>query len=206
MLEIASFATTSDGAHIDNPRWGRAASDRLTAAQRRLTRAKRGSKNRCRRRATVAARHLKVAGQRRDFHHKTAREFVKSYDLIVVEDLVIASMLRRPKPVTDAGAPGRHLPNGAAAKTGLNRSISDAGWGQFVSILRAKAEDAGRIWIEVDPRHTSDGCENCGHAAPENRVTQAEFRCTACGHSAQADEHAACNLLRAGLALHAQAA
>jgi hypothetical protein len=91
-----------------------------------------------------------VARQRRDFHQKTAREFVKSYDLIVVEDLAIANMLRRPKPVTDAGAPGRHWPNGAAAKTVLNRSISDAGWGQFVSILRAKAEEAGRPWVEVD--------------------------------------------------------
>ena len=64
----------------------------------------------------------------------------------------------------------------------------------------------GALWIEVDPRHTSDRCEYCGHAAPENRVTQAEFRCQACGHTAQADEHAARNLLRAGLALHAQAA
>ena len=106
----------------------------------------------------MAARHLKVARQPRDFHQKTAREFVKSYDLIVVEDLAIANMLRRPKPVTDAGAPGRHWPNGAAAKTGLNRSISDAGWGQFVSILRAKAEEAGRAWVEVDPRHTSHRC------------------------------------------------
>jgi len=97
-------------------------------------------------------------------------------------------------------------PNGAAAKRGLSRSISDAGWGRFVSVLRAKAEDAGRIWIEVDPRHTSDRCENCGHAAPENRVSQAAFECQRCSHRAQADEHAARNLLRAGLALHAQVA
>ncbi|MEM6110050.1 transposase [Mycobacterium sp. 050272] len=94
----------------------------------------------------------------------------------------------------------------ARAKSGLNRSISDAGWGQFVSILRAKAEDAGRTWIEVNPRHTSDGCECCGHAAPENRVNQAEFICQHCGHTALADEHAARNILRAGLALHAATA
>jgi putative transposase len=74
------------------------------------------------------------------------------------------------------------------------------------SILRAKAEEAGRTWIEVDPRHTSDGGENCGHVAPENRVTQAEFVCQRCGHTAPADEHAARNILRAGLALHTQAA
>ena len=91
-------------------------------------------------------------------------------------------MLRRAKPVPDPDNPGQYLANGARAKSGLNRTISDAGWGRFVSILRAKAEEAGRIWIEVDPRHTSDRCENCGHTAPENRVTQAEFKCRRCGH------------------------
>jgi putative transposase len=204
---IVSFATTSDGEHIDNPRFRRAASDRLAAAQQRLQRAKRRSRNRDRKRETVAARHRKIANQRKDFHHKQARTLVGHYDLLVVEDLQIANMVRRAKPVPDPENPGQYLANGARAKSGLNRSISDASWGQFVSILRAKAEDAGRIWIEVDPRHTSDGCEKCGHAAPENRVTQATFRCQACGHGpTQADEHAARNLLRAGLALHAQAA
>jgi len=123
-----------------------------------------------------------------------------------VEDLKIASMLRRAKPVPDPDNPDMFLPNRARAKTGLNRSISDAGWGQFVSILRAKAEDAGRAWIEIDPRHTSDGCARCGHAARDNRVTQAEFACRCCGHTAPADEHAARNILRAGLAHHANAA
>jgi putative transposase len=203
---IASFATTSDGEHIENPRWGRVAADELAAAQRRLVRAKRGSRNRCRRRETVAARHRKIANQRKDFHHKQACTLVQHYDLLVVEDLAIANMLRRAKPVPDPDKPGAYLSNGARAKSGLSRSISDAGWGQFVSILRAKAEDAGRTWIEVDPRHTSDRCEACGHAAAENRVTQAEFVCQRCSHRTQADEHAARNLLRAGLALHAQAA
>lgn len=101
---------------------------------------------------------------------------------------------------------GQYPPNGARTKSGLNRSISDAGWGRFVSILRAKAEETGRARIEVDPRHTSDGCERCGHAAREDRVTQAEFSCQRCGHTAPADEHAARNILRAGPALHARAA
>jgi putative transposase len=203
---IVSFATTSDGEHIDNPRWGRHAEDRLTVAQQRLASAERGSKNREQRRETVGARHRKIANQRRDFHHKQARVLVERYDLVVVEDLAIANMMRRAKPVADEDNPGQFLPNGARAKSGLNRSIGDAGWGGFVLILRAKAEDAGRIWIEVDPRHTSDGCEHCGYAAAENRVTQAEFECQRCGHTAPADEHAARNILRAGLALQAQAA
>lgn len=203
---IVSFATTSDGAHVNNPRWARASAARLAAAQQRLARAKTGSNNRDLRRETVAARHRKVANQRKDFHHKQARELATRYDLIVVEDLKIANMLRRAKPVADPANPGQYLPNGARAKSGLNRSISDAGWGQFVSILRAKAEEAGRAWIEVDPRHTSDRCERCGHAARANRVTQADFACERCAHRAPADEHAARNILRAGLAHHAHAA
>ncbi len=203
---IVSFATTSDGEKTDNPRWGRASAERLAAAQQRLARARRGGNNRAAKRESVGARHRKIANQRKDFHHKQARQLVESYDVLVVEDLSIANMVRRPKPVPDKDNPGQYLANGARAKSGLNRSIGDAGWGQFVSILRAKAEEAGRVWIEVDPRHTSDGCERCGHAARENRVTQAEFVCQRCGHTAPADEHAARNILRVGLALHAQAA
>ena len=203
---ITSFATTSDGEHIDNPRWSRVAARRLTAAQQRLQRAKRMSSNRVAKRETVAARHRKIANQRRDFHHKQARGLVENYDVLVVERLNIANMVRRAKPVPDPENPGQFLASGARAKSGLSRSISDSGWGQFVSILRAKAEDAGRTVIEVDPRHTSDGCESCGHTAPGNRVNQAEFLCQHCGHIAQADEHAARNILRAGLALHAHAA
>jgi putative transposase len=200
---VVTYATLSDGTAVANPRWARQQAGRLEVAQQRLQRAKRGSNNRVARRETVAALHRKIANRRKDFHHKQARELAARYDLLVVEDLKIANMLRRAKPKPDPDHPEQFLPNGARAKSGLNRSISDAGWGQFVSILRAKAEDAGRTWIEVDPRHTSDGCERCGHAAPENRLTQAEFACQRCGHTAPADEHAARNILRAGLALHA---
>jgi putative transposase len=178
----------------------------LANAQQRLQRAKRRSKSRERKRETVADRYRNIANQRRDFHHKQARTLVERYDLLVVEDLAIANMVRRAKPVPDPDNPGQFLPNGARAKSALNRSISDAAWGQFVSLLRAKAEEAGRTLIEVDPRHTSDGCEACGYAASQNRVTQAQFACQRCGHRALADEHAARNILRAGLARHALAA
>jgi putative transposase len=199
---IVRYATLSDGTGVDNPRWARAAAARLSAAQQRLAQTKRGSNNRVRRREALAARLRKIANQRKDFHHKQARALVAKYGLLVVDELQIANMLRRAKPVADREKPGQFLPNRARAKSGLNRSTSDAGWGQFISILRAKAEDAGRTWIEVDPRHTSDGCEKCGYAAAENRVTQAAFECQRCSRRAPADEHAARNILRAGLALH----
>src|ERR1700730_5309960 len=116
---IVSFATTSDGEHIDNPRWARASADRLAAAKQRLARAKTRSNNRDLRRETVAARHRKIANQRKDFHHKQARELAARYDLIVVEDLKIANMLRRAKPVADRANPGHYLPNGARAHSGI---------------------------------------------------------------------------------------
>jgi len=148
---VVSYATLSDGTAVANPRWARQEAARLAVAQQRLQRAKRGSKNRDIRRETVAARHRKIANRRKDFHHKQARELVAGYDLLVVEDLTTSNMLRRAKPKPDPDNPGQFLPNGARAKSGLNRSISDAGWGQFVSILRAKAEGSGRTWIEVPP-------------------------------------------------------
>ena len=198
-LGIASFATTSDSRHVPNPGWERTAAARLGAAQQALARKQRGSNNHRRARATVAVRHSKLANQRRNFHHQVARSLVTDYALLVVEDLKIRNMVRRPAPRPDPDQPDRFLPNRAAAKTGLHRSIQDAGWAQFVSILRAKAEEAGRVVIGVDARHTSDRCEACGHTAAENRVSQAVFSCRACGRTANADEHAARNILRAGL-------
>ena len=72
----------------------------------------------------MAARHRKIANQRKDFHHKQARQLVARYDVLVVEDLQIANMVRRSKPVPDPDNPGQYLANGARAKSGLNRSIS----------------------------------------------------------------------------------
>jgi putative transposase len=200
-LGIVSFLTTSDGRHEPNPRWSRTAADRLEKAQQVLARKKRSSNNRLTARETVAARHRKVANQRRDFHHKIARQLVLEADVIVVENLDIKNMVRRAKSLPDPDKPGVFLPNGHAAKTGLNRTIHDAGWAAFVGILEAKAEEAGRRVLDVDPRHTSDRCEECDFAAQENRVSQALFVCRACGHIAHADEQAARTVLRAGLAL-----
>jgi putative transposase len=126
--------------------------------------------------------------------------------MIAHEALKVTNMTKRAVPEPDGD--GGHLPNGAAAKSGLNRSILDAGWGVFLTILSHKAESAGRELIAVNPANTSRTCAECGHCAKDNRTTQAVFRCTACGHTAHADVNAAINILRAGLALRdaAQAA
>lgn len=197
---IASYLTTSDGEHVPNPRRGRAAAEKLAVAQRALARCKRGSNRRRKARDRVADAHAKVRRQRLDHAHKTALDLVRDYDFIAHEDLKIRNMVRAPKPKPDSETPGAFLPNGAAAKAGLNRSISDAGWGLFLEILHAKAESAGRVVVAVDPRNTSRTCPECGHCAAENRVAQEKFHCVRCGHAAHADVVGAINVLRAGLA------
>jgi hypothetical protein len=125
---IVSFATTSDGEHVDNPRWARASADRLATAQRRLQLARHGGKNRSAKRETVAARHRKIANQRKDFHHKKARELAARYDLIVVEDLKVANMLRRAKPVADTDNPACSCPTEPGQKRdSTDRSVTLAG-------------------------------------------------------------------------------
>ena len=194
-MGVASLVTTSDGTQVANPRHLAATADRLAAAQRDLAGKKRGSKRRLKAVARVAALHAKVRRQRLDHAHKTALALVRAYDVIVYEDLRITNMIRSASGTIEQ--PGRNV----AQKSGLNRSILDAGWGVFLRVLAYKAESAGRELIAVNPANTSRTCARCGHCAAENRVTQAEFACTACGHTAHADVNAAENILRAGLAL-----
>ena len=198
-MGVASFLTTSDARHVPNPRHLAATAGQLAAAQRDLARKKRGSSRRKKAAARVAGLQGKVRRQRLDHAHQTALKLVREHDLIVHEDLKLANMTMRPRPRPDGN--GGHAPNGAAAKSGLNKAINDAGWGIFLRVLSAKAESAGRKVTAVDPRHTSQRCAHCGYTSAGNRVTQAEFRCLGCGHQAHTDVNAAINIWRAGLAL-----
>ncbi|MDQ0955322.1 putative transposase [Streptomyces phaeochromogenes] len=203
-MGIASFLTTSSGEHVANPRHGRKAAAKLEAAQQALSRfprVRRDKRTANHQRAVdnVARLHRRVRHQRLDHAHKAALDLVRQHDFIAHEDLKIRNMVKAPAPKPDPGRPGCFLPNGAAAKAGLNHSISDAGWGVFLTILNAKAESAGREVVAVDPRDTSRTCPECGHVSAENRPTQEKFHCLSCGHSAHADTVGALNVLRAGL-------
>ncbi|MFE1926407.1 RNA-guided endonuclease InsQ/TnpB family protein [Streptomyces asoensis] len=203
-LGIANFLADSNGDFVPSPRHGRKAAAKLAAAQQALSRfprrkAKDRTANHQRAVDKVAQLHGKVRRQRLDHAHKTALGLVRAHDFIAHEDLKIRNMSKAPAPKPDPSRPGAFLPNGAAAKAGLNTSINDAGWGVFLTILHAKAESAGREVIAVDPRNTSRTCPDCRHTAQENRPTQEKFHCLACGHTAHADTVAATNVLRAGL-------
>src|SRR5699024_1531756 len=181
------FATASDWHHLPNPRHGQALADERAAAQRDLATFPKRRRARDRTKPhrdagrKVAKLHRKVQRQRRDHHHKTALALVRAHDTIAVENLNIAGMTRTPEPQPGPEQAGAYLANQAAAKAGLNRSILDAGWGQFLAILADKAEKAGRLVVPVDARNTSRMCPDCGHVDGANRVTQANFVCLRCG-------------------------
>jgi putative transposase len=190
-LGVTRFATTSDGQVIANPRFLTSMTDELVATQQAVARRQSGSGNRRKAKRKLAKLHRKIANRRLDFHHKTARRLIDSSDVIAVEDLATANMTRSASGTTVE--PGRNV----AAKAGLNRSILDAGWGQFISILVAKAEEAGRRMVKVDPRDTSRTCHRCG--AHCTRPRQDTVVCPTHGVM-DADGNAACNILsRAGL-------
>ncbi|PLZ89020.1 transposase, partial [Fischerella thermalis CCMEE 5194] len=110
--------------------------------QKRYARTK-GSIARKRLNQRIARLHQKIARQRYQFHCETANQLLNKADVIFVEDLSISNMTKRCKPKQDEN--GIFLPNGQAAKSGLNKSFADAGISQFVNqILPFKAERAGK--------------------------------------------------------------
>jgi putative transposase len=128
-LGVANLVATSDGERIVGGHFGSRARDQLAQAQRKLSTKQRGSNRRRRQVEEVARLHRRVANQRSNAAHQLSRQLVNDYDLIVVEDLAIVNMVRAPRSKPDPDRPGAFLPNGAASKAGLNRSIHDAGWG-----------------------------------------------------------------------------
>lgn len=173
---LESFATLSNGAQIANPRYYRAAERKLKRAQRRLSRRVKESNRRRKARDLLAKAHLKVKRARQDFAHKTARALVNDYDHIALEKLNIRGMVRNHP---------------------LAKSISDAGWGLFLSILIAKAASAGRVVVEVNPAGTSQVCAQCGESVPK-RLAVRWHSCPYCGCELHRDHNAALNILKRG--------
>jgi putative transposase len=178
-LGLEAFATTSTGERVFHPGWYRRAERALKTAQRRVSRRKKGSNRRGKAVGLLAKAHLTVKRQRQDFHHKTALALVRTNDTIYHEDLQTANMVKN-----------HHLA----------KSISDAGWSQFLSILAAKAAYAGRRVVAVPPAYTSQTCSGCGVIVHKG-LSVRWHSCPDCGTSLHRDHNAAKNIERAGLAL-----
>jgi len=194
-LGLLHFATLSTGETIENPRYLRHAETKLKKLQQALARKKRGSNRRKKAVQRIAKQHRTIRNQRQDFLHKASRTLVNAYGLIVMEDLQIANLSKRPKPKQDEE--GTYLPNGASAKAGLNKSICDAGWGLFQQYCAYKAANAGRTMLLVDPRNTSQRCSSCGKLV--KKELRERWHSCECGCSLDRDHNAAINILWLGL-------
>src|SRR5262249_44739506 len=145
-------------------------------AQRRVSRRKKGSKRRRKAVHLLTRKHQKARRQRTDVHHKTALDLLRSYDTIYLEDLQVANMVQN-----------HHLA----------KSISDASWYAFRTILEGKAADAGRRVVAVPPVYTSLDCSGCGERVRKSLRVHTHV-CPHCGSVLDRDANAALNMLRAG--------
>ncbi|MEV8636744.1 transposase [Streptosporangium sp. NPDC051023] len=194
---VSTALSTGELLHAPGLREGEKA--RLVRLQRKLARARRGSTRRGKVKAAIAALKAREADRRKDWVEKTSTALARRFDVVAVEDLKVRSMTRSAKGTLEA--PGRKV----RQKAGLNRAVLGSGWGRLVERLEHKAP--GRVW-RVDPAFTSLTCNVCRHIARDNRESQAVFRCVACGHWANADVNAACNIrdiaIAAGHAVNAR--
>lgn len=176
-LGLTSFLVTSDGETVEPPRFARRNQAKLRRTQRALSRCQRGSKRRRAVKLRVARCHAKVANQRRDFHHKTAKALTDRYGAVCVEELNVRGI----------------------ARSRLAKPTYDAGWAQFVAILGSKAACAGVQVIAVDPRHTTQACSDCGclPAVPLG-LSDRVYHCASCGYVGNRDENAARNIKARG--------
>jgi putative transposase len=175
-LGLTSFIVTSEGEAIEHPRAQRVAQSELARAQRKVARRKRGSKRRYKAVVLLAKKYARVTRVRKDHAHKTALGLLRKYDTVAIENLNVKGMAR-----------GR-----------LARSVHDASWASFTTILCNKAESAGCTVIAVNPRGTSQDCSACGERVVKT-LRERIHVCPACGLVLDRDVNAARNILARAL-------
>jgi putative transposase len=168
---------------------------RLQRLQQQLARQRKGSNRRAATRMKLGRLNARSRYRRTDFLAWTANRLTREYGLVAVEDLKVRSMTASARGTLQV--PGVRV----RQKAGLNRAILAKGWGGLVLKLERKARYNGSRMVRVPAAFTSQTCSACGHCAPDNRESQAEFRCRACGYQVNADVNAAKNILAAGLAV-----
>ncbi|GAC1469258.1 MAG: RNA-guided endonuclease TnpB family protein [Ktedonobacteraceae bacterium] len=197
-MGVSKLATLSTGDVIENPKHYRCAEQRLVNLQKSVSRKKKGSHRRKKAVKQLSKAHRKVRNQRADYLHKHSRWLVNTFETIVFEDIKPANMSKRAKPKQDEES-GQYLPNGASAKSGLNKSILDAGWTTFIFMCEYKAENAGLVnVVKVNPKNTSQICSACLKKGPHKDLSVRTHVCTYCGVVLDRDVNAAINIARLG--------
>ena len=183
-LGLTHFAILSTGEKIAAPNTFRKYEAKLAKLQRRLAKKQKGSKNRAKARLKVARLHAKIADARRDFLHKLSTRLINENQVIAIESLSVSNMQKN---------------------RCLSKSISDAGWSEFVRQLEYKARWYGRELIGIDRWYpSSKRCSDCGYTMPKMPLNVREWVCPECGSIHDRDINAARNVLAAGLAVSAR--
>ena len=194
-LGVTKLITTSDGQHIKPKNSFKANQIKLAALQRQLSRKVLFSQNWKKQKNKIQKLHHHIANIRHDYLHKITTTISKNHAMIACEDLKVANMSKSASGTLENK--GRNV----KAKSGLNKSILDQGWGMMIDMLEYKQHWTGGLLVKVNPQYTSQTCSQCQHITKENRQTQAKFECVKCGHKANADVNAAKNILAAGHAV-----
>jgi len=169
---LKEFLTTSDGETVSIQQTYRKTQSHLARQQREFARKEKGSNRSNRQKNKIARIHQRIGRIRENFHYNTAHKLVKNYDLIAVEDLKLKGL----------------------ARTRLSKSILDAAWGQFITILETVAVKCGVRVVRVSPYSTSQDCSNCGAKVPKTLSIRLH-ECHKCGLQMDRDENAARNIL-----------
>ena len=174
---LKSLITTSAGKSIQYPRYYIQLEEKLAAAQRSLSRKKRGSANRRKAKAKVAKISKRIQNLRDEFLNQVSRKLVDSADLIVFENLNISGMLKN-----------HHLA----------KHIQDHAWGKLIQFTQSKAAKAGKVVELVDARYTSQKCSQCGIMVPKTLADRTHL-CPNCGLEMDRDLNASLNIRTLGL-------
>jgi len=169
---LTSLATLSTGEKVQNVRPTTQSERELRVAQRALSRCRRGSNRRAKAKVVVSRIHETIRNTRETYLHQVSADLVRRFDLIAVEDLNIKGL----------------------AQSRLAKSIHDAAWGRFRSMLTYKAEGAGGQLVAVDARYTSQDCSGCGERVPKP-LSERVHSCPSCGLVLDRDHNAALNIL-----------
>ena len=170
-MGLKDFLITSDGDTVPIPQFARKSERVKKKLNRSVSRKKKGSIRKRKAVKKLSKHHQKIARQRKDFHYKTSKRLLNKYDVIGFEDLNIKGL----------------------AKTRMSKSILDAGWGEFLSILQVKAENAGLMAVAVNPNGTTQNCSNCGTHVPKT-IADRWHSCHVCGLGMDRDINAAINI------------
>ena len=198
-MGIARFATLSDGSFVEPINSFKRHQDALRKAQQSLSRKVKFSRNWLKAKKKVQKLHHRIANIRRHFLHQTSSYISKNHAIVCIEDLQVKNMSKSAAGTTEQQ--GKNV----RAKSGLNKSILDQGWGEFRRQLDYKLAWNGGYLIAVPPQNTSRTCPSCDHVSAENRQTQAKFACVQCGYENHADVVGAINVLKRGQAILAAA-